>query len=94
MVEPPSSEGAVQVRVAVPLPSAMADAFVGESGTVVGVTASEAVEEADVSVAVSAETLNVYGVPLVSPVMSQDNGLTSVAKVVLHVPPAGSDTTE
>jgi len=59
MAEPPSSVGASHMRVAVPLPTASATAFVGTLGTVVGVTDDDAVDGEEVATAVVAVTANV-----------------------------------
>ena len=67
IAEPPLLTGAVQVTPAKPLPS-VADTAVGGSGTLAGVTAAEADDSAPFPTAFVACTVNVYGVPLVSPV--------------------------
>src|SRR5919204_127431 len=63
---PPSASGAVQVTVALALP-AVAVPMVGAPGTVNGTTLLEASEAALLPAALVATTLNVYAVPLVSP---------------------------
>jgi hypothetical protein len=55
---------------------------VGAFGTVDGVAALDAKDWADVPIPLVATTLNVYGVPFVSPVMTQDSATT----VDVHVP--------
>jgi hypothetical protein len=69
IVLPPVSVGAVQLTLAEPLP-AFADTPVGAAGALgaLGVTALEAEESGPVPLALVAETLKVYVVPLVSPV--------------------------
>jgi hypothetical protein len=59
--------GAVQVTVACALP-AVADTPVGAPGTLAGTTALEGVDAGPVPTALVAVTVNVYEVPLVSPV--------------------------
>ena len=90
MGEPPSA-GAVHVIVASASP-ATADAEVGASGTVavaLGVTAGEGSDCADVPVVLVALTVNVYVVPLVSPVIVQVVVVSSgVVQVLLSSPTA------
>jgi hypothetical protein len=62
--------GAVNETVAPPSKAA-ADTAVGAFGTVDGITALEANEANDVPIPFVAVTLNVYGAPFVSPVISQ-----------------------
>ena len=64
---PPSLVGGVKLTVASPLP-ATADTPVGAPGTVLGVTAVEALDAADVPAAFVAVTVNVYAVPFARPV--------------------------
>jgi hypothetical protein len=70
MVEPPLLAGGVKVTVACALP-AVAVPIVGAPGTVAGVTLLEAEEAGPVPTAFVAVTVNVYAVPLVSPVTVQ-----------------------
>src|SRR5690606_19750395 len=63
---PPLSAGSVNVIVTSPLP-ATAVTPVGASGTVFGVTASDAAEAALAPAAFNASTVNVYDVPFVNP---------------------------
>jgi hypothetical protein len=64
---PPFDAGAVQVTVACPLP-AVAVTPVGGPGTVTGVTEFDGAEAGPAPAALLATTVNVYEVPLVSPV--------------------------
>ena len=57
---------------------------VGLSGTVEGVTAADAADAADVPIPLVAVTLNVYGEPFVSPVISQ----LCVGATVVQLPEA------
>ena len=69
MIGLPPSDGAVQVTVADASP-AVALTFVGAAGTVggaVGVTEFEDADAGPVPTAFVADTLNVYAVPLLSP---------------------------
>ena len=59
--------GAVQLAVAEAFPG-VADTPVGAPGTVLGVTAALAIDAGEVPTLLVAVTVNVYGVPLVSPV--------------------------
>ena len=68
MADPPLLTGGVNVTVACPFPL-VAVPMVGASGTVAGVTALLVPEEILVPYAFVAVTVNVYVVPLVSPVM-------------------------
>ena len=56
---------------------------VGASGRVIGVTAVEAVDVAEVPAAFTAVTVNVYAVPLVRPV------IVTLVPVLLAVAPPG-----
>jgi len=83
MDSPPSLTGAVQETVASPFPEA-AVTLVGAPGAVAwGVTDAVGDEAAEVPPFASVVTLNVYAVPLVSPVMVQ-----WVALVDVQVPTA------
>lgn len=79
--DPPLLVGAVNETVTCASPLATVIP-VGAFGTVDGVTADEAVDCAEVPIALLAVTLNVYGVPFVNPVISQ----VSVGATVVHVP--------
>jgi hypothetical protein len=68
--EPPLSTGAVKEIVASVFPTATVMP-VGAFGTVDGIAASEARDSPDVPIPLVAVTLNVYGEPFVSPVISQ-----------------------
>jgi hypothetical protein len=76
IASPPSEAGGVHDTVAVALPL-VASTLVGAPGTVAGVTEGEALEVAETPIPFVALTVNVYAVPLVSPVASVD-----VAEVV------------
>ena len=65
--DPPSTRGALHVTVACVFP-AVAETLVGAPGIVIGVTAVEADDTTLVPTALVAVTVNVYAVPLVSPV--------------------------
>jgi hypothetical protein len=65
--EPPSDTGAVHVTVADAAP-AVAGPMVGAPATVAGVTAFDAEDELPVPAELVAATVNVYVVPLTSPV--------------------------
>ena len=65
----------------------MATTFVGASGTVAGVTGALAVDAALVPAEFSAVTVNVYEVPLVSPVT------TVLVAADVAVTPPGFDVT-
>ena len=75
--------GAVQDTLALALP-AVATTPVGAPETVAGVTAALAVDAAEVPTILVAVTVNVYEVPLVSPVI-----VALVAPVVVTVLPPG-----
>ena len=70
MAEPPSPTGAVQNNVTCALPLTP-DTPVGGSAKVAGVTPLDALESAPVPTLLIAATLNVYAVPLLSPVTVQ-----------------------
>ena len=76
IAEPPLEAGAVHVTVALALPPTPATAVgaPGADGGAVGVTGAEAGESALGPTPLVATTLNVYAVPLVSPVTSQVSG--------------------
>jgi hypothetical protein len=86
---PPLLADAVNVTVAEAFP-AVATAFVGESGSVAGVTLFDAAEAALDPSAFVATTVNVYAVPLVSPVIAC---VVDVVPALLSTPPAGFDVT-
>jgi hypothetical protein len=67
IVEPPLDEGAVKATETLALP-AVAVPIVGAPGTVAGVAEFEAEDGAPVPTALVAVTVQVTGVPLVSPV--------------------------
>jgi hypothetical protein len=67
MASPPLDTGAEKLTETWPLPLA-ALTFVGESGTVAGVTLLEAVDEAPIPLPLVAFTVKVYVVPFVRPV--------------------------
>ncbi len=80
IVLPPLDAGAVQLTVAWPLPGTAVTA-VGAPGAVpaaVGVTGVDAADDGPVPMALVAVTVNVYAVPLVSPVTSTDVPLAGV----------------
>ena len=77
MADPPLA-GAVQLTLAEPLPRT-ADTPVGEPGTVAGVTDDDGPDSALLPTPLVAWTVNVYPVPLVSPVT--EHGLTAQATV-------------
>ena len=81
--DPPSDEGAVNATVAVVGPVAVAVPMTGAPGTPSGVTDADAPEAAEVPFVFVAVALNVYAVPLVSPVTSHDTD----TPVTVHVPP-------
>ena len=67
IADPPLLTGAVN-ETAAPPSRGVADTAVGAFGTVDGITALEADEANEVPIPFVAVTLNVYSVPLVSPV--------------------------
>ena len=74
--------GALQVTVALTFP-AVALTLVGASGRVIGVTALDAADAAEVPAAFVAVTVNVYAVPLVKPLT------VTLVPVLLAVAPPG-----
>ena len=84
-MDPPFDEGAVQVTTDCPFAFDVPETEVGAPGTVEGVTADEALEDAEVPIALIATTVKVYVVPLVSPVKVQ-------LKLVVFVHPDGGVT--
>ena len=86
--EPPSLLGAVNLTLAVVDPVAMTAPIPGVPGTPRTLTDADAREAAEVPAEFVAVALNVYAVPLVSPVTSQDPD----APVTVHVPAAAEDT--
>ena len=68
---PPLIRGAVKETVAAPAVETAADTDVGAFGTVAGITAVDAVDADELKRPLLAVALNVYGVPLVSPVTTQ-----------------------
>lgn len=87
--EPPLDAGAVNATVADVDPAAATAPMVGAPGTVAGVTGAEAADAAEVPPAFVAVAVNVYAVPLVRPVTSQDPD----SPVTVHVPAAGDAVT-
>jgi hypothetical protein len=67
MADPPSVTGAIQVTIAWWLP-AVAEGLVGEPGRVAGVTAGEGADGGPSPIALVADTVKVYAVPLIRPV--------------------------
>ncbi len=88
MAEPPSFAGAVHVTVAEASP-AVADAPVGASGMVIGVTALDGIDAGPVPAALVAVTVNVYVVPLARP----ENVAVVTSPAVVAVRPPGLDVT-
>jgi hypothetical protein len=86
---PPFDAETVNVTVACVLP-AVAAAPVGAAGTVAGVTAAEGTEAGPVPPPFFAVAVNVYGVPLVKPVMTW---LNEVVFALLSDPSGGFDKT-
>ena len=70
IAEPPSLAGAVHETVAEALP-AMAVPIVGASATIAGVTVFDGAEFSPGPVALTARTVKLYAVPLVSPVTTE-----------------------
>src|SRR6185436_20476995 len=89
MALPPLSAGAVKVTVACVLP-AVALALVGAPGTVLGVTLFDGTEAGPGPAAFVAMTVNVYAVPLTSPVTEC---VSDVVPALLSTPPAGFEVT-
>jgi hypothetical protein len=85
---PPLEAGVVQVTVACALP-AVAVTPVGAPGTVMGVTEFDVAEAGPVPTALVAVAVNVYAVPLVSPVTV----VVVVLPLTLAVRPPGDDVT-
>jgi hypothetical protein len=85
---PPSELGAIQVIVERPDSAAVATAPVGSPGTVEGTAAFDASEAAPVPALLVAVTVNVYEVPLVSPLRTQ-----VVRVVAVQVAPPGAAVT-
>jgi hypothetical protein len=83
IAEPPLETGWVKLTVAVVDPVAVAAPMVGAPGTVTGVTGADGADTAEVPPAFVAVTVNVYAVPLVRPVTSQDPD----SPVTVHAPP-------
>lgn len=78
MGDPPSSDGVPHTTVAVVLPGDAAT-LVGAPGTVAGTTGLDGSESGPTPEEVIAATLNVYVVPLVSPLtVSESAGLLNV----------------
>ena len=86
---PPFEEGAVHDTTDWPLALDVADTPVGAPGTVDGVAAADAAEGPLVPTEFVAFTVNVYAVPLVSPVTTQ----LRVVLPVLHLKLPGVDVT-
>ena len=77
---PPVEAGAVHVTVACPLP-AVAVTPVGAPGGADGVTAADAADAGPVPVELAAVTVNVYEVPLASPVMVAEVAVAAAVTV-------------
>ncbi len=77
MAEPPLKEGGDQVTIADAF-SGVALTAVGAPGTVAGVTAKEGAEDGESPRLFLATTVNVRGVPLVSPVKLADKTFPTV----------------
>jgi hypothetical protein len=86
MGEPPVEAGGVNATVACALP-AIAVPIVGGPGTAPGVTLLEGAEAGPIPMALAAATVNVYAVPLVSPLT-----MMGEAGAVAVMPP-GEDVT-
>jgi hypothetical protein len=84
MIGAPPSVGAVQLTLAAPFP-ATADGAAGATGTVAGVTETDAVDVVLVPTAFPALTVNVYDVPFVSVVTVHVNGTVPVVVAVEQV---------
>ncbi|GAA3406273.1 hypothetical protein GCM10020370_32660 [Paenibacillus hodogayensis] len=84
---PPSLAGASKLTVAVPLP-AVALTFVGELGSLIGVTLPDVTDASELPTLFFATTVNVYAVPYVNPVT-----VTGLAVVLVPVIPPGLDVT-
>ena len=89
MALPPLLTGAVKVTLACALP-AVAVAFVGAPGTVLGVTLFDAAEGTLEPIAFVATTVKVYAVPFARPVTTCVN---AVVPALLSTPPAGFEIT-
>src|SRR5665648_799197 len=85
--EPPLLAGAVQLTIAEAFPG-VANTAVGAPGTVLGVTTALATDAGEVPTLLVAVTVNVYAVPLASPVT-----VPVVTSVVLTVAPPGDAVT-
>ena len=83
IAEPPLDAGAVNATVALDDPAAVTAPMVGAPGTVSGVTGADAADAAEVRPPFVAVAVNVYAVPLVRPVTSQDPD----SPVTVHAPP-------
>jgi hypothetical protein len=86
---PPLFKGAVKLTLAWALPP-VAITAVGGPGSAEGVTLFEGADAAPEPAAFVATTVNVYGVPLTSPVMAC---VVDVLPALLSTPPAGFETT-
>ena len=87
--EPPLDAGAVNATVADVDPETFTAPMVGAPGTVTGVTGADGADADEVPPALVAVAVNVYAVPLVRPVTSQDPD----SPVTVHVPAAGEAVT-
>jgi hypothetical protein len=81
MAEPPFETGAVQLIVAEETPAIPVTPRTADGGPIIGVTADEGEEIAEVSSAVIAKTVNVSGVPVVRLLMVAVRTLPTVTEL-------------
>ena len=88
IADPPFVVDAPTFTEAVVADAADAETVAGAPGTVAGVTAADAADAVDEPIALFATTLYVYGVPLVSPVTTQDVAGAFAVQVAIAFPDA------